>query len=66
MAIGCGAGIGFVRNFIMTPLANFFSRHLPQVLVTPALSVTYAAVILALLLLGKIPGDTIIYINVGG
>ena len=50
----------------MTPLGAFYSRHLPQGLVLPALAATYAAVLLAVLLLGRVPGETIIYIDVGG
>jgi hypothetical protein len=50
----------------MTLLAAFYARNLPQGLVLPALSATYAAMLLAVLLLGRIPAEAIIYIDLGG
>ena len=66
MAIGCGARDGVDRGNSMTPLASFYARHLPQCLVLPFLAATYTAMLLAVLLLGKIPAEAIIYIDVGG
>ena len=66
LAVGCGACDGAAWGVTMTPLAAFYARHLPQGLVLPALSATYAAMLLAVLLLGRIPAEAIIYIDLGG
>lgn len=48
----------------MTPLYRFFERILPAYLAPVAVSFAYAAMILALLLFQKPPGEAIIYLDV--
>ncbi|WP_162798529.1 hypothetical protein [Sulfitobacter sp. SK012] len=47
----------------MTPLTRFFSDHLPARLVWPAVTMTYAAALLLLVLFGQPIGNEIIYID---
>lgn len=47
----------------MTPLFRFFDRHLPTWMTYPALSLSYFAMLAAILLFAEPPGEAIIYID---
>lgn len=47
----------------MTPLFRFFAHYLPSTLVWPAVTLTYAAALTAIFLLGKPVQIDIVYID---
>lgn len=48
----------------MTPLSRFYSRYLPVQAIWPAMTLTYAATILLLLLAGSPNRNDIVYIDI--
>lgn len=50
----------------MTPLARFLARHLPALLVTPALALVYVTLIIGIVWTSRRDFERIIYVDVRG